>query len=70
MAICLVNCGLTFSIIAGVDHAHEIMFLWTMPYRYNESEAILAKRMTTTWTNFATFGYYLTYFVMEKNDSN
>jgi len=40
----------------GVDHAHEIMFLWTMPFRYNESEAILAKRMTTIWTSFATYG--------------
>lgn len=40
----------------GVNHADEIMFLFTMPFRFNESEAILAHRMQSVWTTFATHG--------------
>ena len=43
-------------LIAGINHADELLGLIVYPVPFNETERTMSKRMLKVWTNFATYG--------------
>ncbi|XP_065561108.1 esterase FE4-like isoform X2 [Artemia franciscana] len=45
------------SFVLSVTHADELIYIYSLiPLLYNDTEEYITTRMTTLWTNFATYG--------------